>query len=123
MKVEMRKKMANFDAVYHNFNILVMDIVKAVKSQINKVAPENEVILFGSRARGDHRKDSDWDFLILINAEQVSRQLKSNIQNQLYNLELETDEVISSIIYTKHEWEKMAVSTIYKIIKKEGIRS
>lgn len=31
-----------------------------------------EVILFGSRARGDARVDSDWDILILIDGERAT---------------------------------------------------
>jgi len=25
-----------------------------------------KIILFGSRARGDHKKDSDWDILVVV---------------------------------------------------------
>jgi len=28
-----------------------------------------KIILFGSRARGDYRKDSDWDFLVVTDRE------------------------------------------------------
>ncbi len=44
-----------------------MDIVNLVKQEVIKIDPKAEVFLFGSRARGDFRKDSDWDFLILLN--------------------------------------------------------
>ena len=40
-----------------------------VKDTIEKVDEEAKVILFGSRARGDFRLDSDWDFLILTKKE------------------------------------------------------
>ncbi|HHW11119.1 MAG TPA: nucleotidyltransferase domain-containing protein [Firmicutes bacterium] len=29
--------------------------------------PDADILLFGSRARGDATADSDWDFLILVN--------------------------------------------------------
>jgi uncharacterized protein len=122
MKVEMRKKLVNFEADFPYSKILVMDIVKAVKSQINRVAPKNEVILFGSRARGDHKKDSDWDFLILLHTKTISKLQKEEIQARLYDIELATDEVISSIIHTKAEREKRAVTSIYKSIQKEGFK-
>jgi len=47
-------------------NDINMNIVDSVKKEVNKIFLNNEVILFGSRARGDFRKDSDWDFLILL---------------------------------------------------------
>jgi len=97
------------------------DIVETVKNVISKIAPGSEVILFGSRARGDFRSDSDWDFLILLPVEHVSRTLKEEIQEQLYEIELATDQVISTIIHAKTDWEKRAVTPIYQIIKKEGL--
>ena len=43
--------------------------------------------------------------------------------DQLYDLELRTDSVISTIIHTKKEWEGRAITPIYQIIKKEGKRA
>lgn len=99
-----------------------MNIVKLVKQEVMKIDPKAEVILFGSRARGDYRKDSDWDFLILLN-QPLTKDLKEFILDKLYDLELQTDSVISTIIHTKSEWEDRAVTPIYQIIKKEGKRA
>jgi len=40
-------------------------ILEKVKEIVQATDPEAEVILFGSRARGDAMEDSDWDILIL----------------------------------------------------------
>ena len=40
-------------------------ILEKVKEIVHATDPEAEVILFGSRARGDAMEDSDWDILIL----------------------------------------------------------
>jgi predicted nucleotidyltransferase len=37
-----------------------------------------KIILFGSRARGDHKKDSDWDILLVIKQE-ITQQLKDEL--------------------------------------------
>lgn len=99
-----------------------MDIVKEVKQEILKIDPKAEVILFGSRARGDFREDSDWDFLVLLEAP-IDRVLYAYILNQLYDLELRNNSVISAIIHTKSEWEQRSVTPIYQIIQKEGKRA
>ena len=99
-----------------------MDIVKLVKQEVIKIDPKAEVILFGSRARGDFRQDSDWDFLVLLERP-LTPDLKGFILDQLYDLELRTDSVISTIIHTKTEWESRAVTPIYQSIKKEGKRA
>ncbi|MCB0564168.1 MAG: nucleotidyltransferase domain-containing protein [Phaeodactylibacter sp.] len=59
-----------------------------------------ETILFGSRARGDYGSDSDWDFLILLNSPGTS-EVEELIRNKIYDIELETEEVITSIIEQK----------------------
>jgi predicted nucleotidyltransferase len=99
-----------------------MNIVKLVKQEVIKIDRNAEVILFGSRARGDYRKDSDWDFLILLN-QPLTKDLKEFILDKLYDLELQTDSVISTIIHTKTEWEERSVTPIYQVIQKEGKRA
>lgn len=96
-----------------------MLIENIVKQEIIKIDPRAEVILFGSRARGDFRNDSDWDFLVLLERP-LTPDLKYLILDSLYDLELKYDSIITPIIHSKTEWEGMAVTPIYKIIKKEG---
>lgn len=38
----------------------------AAVDRLRSVAPVERVILFGSRARGDHGQDSDWDLCVLL---------------------------------------------------------
>ncbi|HOY14061.1 MAG TPA: nucleotidyltransferase domain-containing protein [Saprospiraceae bacterium] len=98
-----------------------MNIPTIVKEEVNKILPMSEVILFGSRARNDFRSDSDWDFLILLAIPNLNKEIKNEILDRLYEVELKTDAVISSLIFSKTEWEKRSVMPIYKIIQEEGI--
>jgi len=97
-----------------------MEIPVLVKDEILKIDHKAEVILFGSRARGDFRQDSDWDFLILLERP-LSPALKDLIREKLYQLELDTNEVISSLVHNKQEWESRSVMPIYQVIQLEGI--
>jgi len=47
--------------------------------------------------------------------------LKDEIREKLYDIELETGEVISMIIHQKNEWEERVVTPIYQIIEEEGL--
>lgn len=42
------------------------ELVERVKQTIHEVAPQAEIILYGSRARGDAHAESDGDFLSLL---------------------------------------------------------
>ena len=98
-----------------NFLEQVYHVVKAV-------APESDVILYGSRARGDARPMSDWDFLILLEGP-LERPLVKALRDRLYDLELETDNIVSSIIRTHQEWNspKYQVLPFKRQVEQEGI--
>ena len=40
-------------------------IAQLIKRNISEIDPKAQIILYGSRARGNEHKDSDWDLLIL----------------------------------------------------------
>lgn len=96
-----------------------MQIESLVKREVAQFDPNARVILFGSRARGDFRTDSDWDFLVLLERP-LTRNMKNLILEKIYALELEYNTVISLLIHSKTEWEALSVTPIYQIIKKEG---
>jgi len=98
-------------------------ILKRIVDVVDKTAPNSEIYLYGSRARGTSRKMSDWDLLILLNSKNITFDFETNFMNDFYEIELETGEVISPLIYTKNDWNKNhAITPLYAIIKREGLR-
>ncbi len=98
-------------------------IIKRIVSVVNKTAPNSQAYLYGSRARGDAKESSDWDVLILVNKSKISFSDETNFMNAIYDLELEIGEVLSPLIYSKHEWKKKyAETSLFENIKREGIR-
>ena len=90
---------------------------------IHRKDPSAEAFLFGSRARGDNRPDSDWDILILIDNLSVTNEIEDKFRDEIYNLEVDTGQIISMFIYPKKDWEQnMKFSPLYKMVKKEGIK-
>jgi predicted nucleotidyltransferase len=45
--------------------MLRAELLERVKQAVHEVEPEADIVLYGSRARGDAHAESDWDFLIL----------------------------------------------------------
>ena len=88
---------------------------------MNSVDSKAEVILYGSRARGDERADSDWDILILTDYP-VDLATEEKFRDRLYDLELEIDEPLSVFIYSKNEWKRrQRITPFYRNVNKEGI--
>lgn len=99
------------------------DIVKLIGSRIKLTDPTAEVILFGSRARGNSKAESDWDILILIDTLKKDRSVEQKYRDELFKLELELGVSISTLIYSKADWEtKYPYSSLYKNIQDEGVR-
>ena len=85
--------------------------------------PDSEIFLYGSRARGNAKNLSDWDLLILLNSTHISFDLETKLMDQFYDLELETGELFSPLIYSKKDWnDNHNFTPLYENIQKEGIR-
>jgi predicted nucleotidyltransferase len=98
-------------------------IVQMIIQVVNKTAPDSEVYLYGSRARGNAKKLSDWDLLILLNKPNVPFEFETKFLDEFYELELETGEIISPLIYSKNDWDSnYSITPLFENIKREGVR-
>ncbi|MCX6278486.1 MAG: nucleotidyltransferase domain-containing protein [Bacteroidetes bacterium] len=89
---------------------------------IKEIDPGAQIILYGSRARGDERNDSDWDILVLTDYP-VDIKKESDFRDHLYDLELETGEPFSIFVYSKIDWNtKQSVTPFYFNVTKQGIQ-
>lgn len=96
-------------------------VTNKVKETARYFDPNAEVILFGSRARGDYRKDSDWDFLILTDLS-VDWKLKDKIRDKIFDTELETETAIFSLVKNREEWKQTNFLEINQNIFQDGIK-
>lgn len=98
------------------------EITAGIQSVLQEAhQPNARAILFGSRARGDARKDSDWDILILLDKERITRGDKESISYPIFELGWEIDEMIHPIMFTTKEWEAKSFTPFYKNVMKEGV--
>lgn len=98
------------------------NISQMIKSRIKQKNPLADIILFGSHARGQSNKDSDWDILILLNQPVVNRMMEREYRDELFAIELEIGEPISTLVFSKSDWEqKHEITPLYQNIKREGI--
>jgi predicted nucleotidyltransferase len=98
-------------------------ILEKIKKSVHKNDPSAEAWFFGSRARGDNRSDSDWDILILVDAQKVTNEIEDKFRDEFYDIELDTGQIISTFIYPKEFWNKaMRFSPLFESLNKEGVR-
>ncbi len=98
------------------------DIFIKIKETVHSVVPDAVIILYGSYARGDYRKDSDMDLLILVDNENVSFDFEKKVKYPLYDIEFDTGQTISPLVISKQIWEaKHKITPFYENVKKEGI--
>jgi predicted nucleotidyltransferase len=79
------------------------------------------VVLFGSKARGDARPDSDIDVLVVLNSDEA--RLRSNVRRLAAQVSLEYDLLISVRAVGRSHWEELSRYRfpLYKAIQSEGI--
>ncbi len=99
------------------------ELLNKIRLSINQHDTDAEVFLYGSRARGDNRKNSDWDLLILVGEDRVTNSVEDRFRDSLYDIEIETGQIISILIYPKDYWKNnLKYSPLYENVSVEGIR-
>lgn len=97
------------------------EIIRRIRQTVNQVDEKAEVILYGSRARGDERADSDWDILVLTDYK-VNLTKERELRYPLYDLALELDEQFSVFVYSKNDWHtRQRITPFYENVSQEGI--
>ena len=97
-------------------------IVKKIKNSVKETAPNATVILYGSQARRDYKKNSDVDILILLDKEKITREDEKRVKYPLYDIEFETGTIISPLVLTKSDWEtRHRITPFYDNVLRDGI--
>jgi predicted nucleotidyltransferase len=97
-------------------------ILQKIKETILNVEPDAKIFLYGSRARKTQKRNSDWDILILLNYSSLNTEIERKIAYPLYNIEFETGQIISPMIYSENEWNtKYQITPFYENVMKEKI--
>ena len=97
-------------------------VVGQIRQKAFEVLPaDSNLFLYGSRARGDSKKDSDWDLLIIVNKTQLEPKDYDELVYPFTSLGWDLKEMIIPVIYTTNEWAQMTMTPFYKNIQNEAI--
>ncbi len=80
-----------------------------------------DMIIFGSKARGTARPDSDLDMILLIR--EGDWRFKRQMTHPGYDLSIGTDVLPSLIVYTLAEWQRMRddQSVFREVVERDGV--
>lgn len=97
--------------IAYNLSKPVVDKLKEIGKKLSV-----EIYLYGSVARGEDRKESDWDLLVIGNVE--SSKLEKNFGS------IKTDENLNHTFYSRSEWNGMEESdpAFFERVEKDKIR-
>lgn len=95
----------------------VIDRIKQVAAQ---VLPKGSTLcLYGSRARGDHHEDSDWDLLLLLDKPKLEHGDFDKYSYPFVLLGWDFGEDIRPQAYTKEEWFNGPHSMFYYNVEED----
>ena len=91
--------------------------IEEIKNQIINMYNPEEIILFGSCAKGRVSKSSDIDFCVVIDTDDRRNLVRDILLKMDYDVDLDI------VIYTPEEWHKYKddLSTFAGIINKTGV--
>ena len=97
-------------------------LLQRCKRAITDVVADADVILYGSRARGDAHEDSGYDILIIVNGP-VDMALEEEILSNVYPLELESGRMLTLITYSKQQWNSPLYRAMpfHKNVERDGV--
>jgi uncharacterized protein len=98
-------------------------IIKKILELSDKMYPDAEIYLYGSQARGDAGRMSDWDLLVLLNSNAITVSDEKSLMDEFYRIELETGAILSPLIYSKEDWvNKYSITPFFENIERDAIR-
>ena len=100
----------------------IFSLLEKVRGKVHSLLPGADIILYGSQARLEADLESDWDFLILLD-QHPDQQTVAELRDRLYELELESDTVLSAIVRSRDEWnsELYSILPFKEIVERDGV--
>jgi uncharacterized protein len=102
--------------------VRALKLAKEVRNRLTKELDQPvKVIMFGSQARGDARKDSDIDLLVIVPS--MDSKVRGAVSDIAWEVGFEAGKVISTIPTTKERMKRYAFLPFYQNVQREGVKA
>jgi predicted nucleotidyltransferase len=94
-------------------------IISSFKTAVQRACPGCEIVFFGSRAKGKHAKDSDYDVLVIVG--ELNPEIRRKIYECAWEIGFAHDALIAPVVCEKKEFKRYSSSPFYQNVKKTGL--
>ena len=94
--------------------------IDKIVPMIVSLASPDQIILFGSYARGDYTDKSDIDLLIIKKDLKNGREINNTLYRAFFENKIDVPIDLISVDYSKYNELNNTIGYIYKTIKEEG---
>ncbi len=103
-------------------SIADQEIAREFRRRLSGVVDVRDLIVFGSRARGDSASDSDLD--IFVEVSELTPEARRRISEIAWEVGFELDRVISTVVATRDQLQNgaMGANPLILNIEREGVR-
>jgi len=102
----------------HNLDPVVTAFTEGIAKELG--ARLKEVWLFGSRARGDHSVDSDYDVVVVADGDE--EELHNLVTEKSYAIMCAYDALVGALEYDPFIWAREKKTSLGRNILREGIK-
>ena len=97
-------------------------VIQQIQAMGQQILPAGSNLwLYGSRARGDFRADSDWDLLVLVDKEKQALQDFDQYAYPFVEMGWQIGQEINPMFYTRQEWEKRHFTPFYHNVEADEV--
>ncbi len=94
----------------------------SIKTVLRRTLPAGgRAWLYGSRARGDARRNSDWDILVVVDKDDLSFDDYAKITCPLTALGWDLGEEINPVLYSRKEWNESLHTPFRENVERDAI--
>ena len=97
-------------------------MTELIKQNVHEVDPSAKVLLYGSRARGDARSNSDWDVLVLSTKDKLTFKEEEQFMDHICDVMIQTGQAIQLFAYGTKDWhQNHSITPFYKNVQSEAV--